>query len=252
MSEYQQKRTLSRSYGRIDMEMAAMESSRLEPLLFSDLGGFVVHNVWTWVALLSAALGFFGLRLFPVPSTPSSPTTTTTTNPFASNTRSDDDHSTSVTTPSSSLPDHQTSSDSTTTTTISASTTTTEIGIDGCCTIRRRKITAAYYRDEEVEDGVAEEEEVEEIGVDDDVDFGGTGGGGDDVVMRWQEASRCAELEYEVVMMRMREMGWYKFQDLSVLDGSVVRLWEGGVRPPTAYSCIAPTVAAVADGWLIR
>lgn len=49
----------------------------------------------------------------------------------------------------------------------------------------------------------------------------GKGGGGDDY---WWD-------NWEKVM-RMRigggdHMGWYRYQDLTVLDGNVVRLWDG-------------------------
>ncbi|EYU25818.1 hypothetical protein ABFS82_10G078700 [Erythranthe guttata] len=41
---------------------------------------------------------------------------------------------------------------------------------------------------------------------------------------------RCDDWERTMVVMRMGDLGWYRWQDMTVLDGSVVRLWEGRRR----------------------
>ncbi|CAN0913878.1 hypothetical protein LINGRAHAP2_LOCUS28196 [Linum grandiflorum] len=65
-----------------------------------------------------------------------------------------------------------------------------------------------YYRETE------EEEEVEEMSGDGEEDGGG-GGGGEGL---WEAEVR----------LKMREgMGWYRYQDLTAINGNVVRLWDG-------------------------
>ncbi|KAL8040176.1 hypothetical protein ABFX02_10G081300 [Erythranthe guttata] len=41
---------------------------------------------------------------------------------------------------------------------------------------------------------------------------------------------RSDDWERKMVVMRMGDMGWYRWQDMTALDGSVVRLWEGRRR----------------------
>ncbi|KAL7136906.1 hypothetical protein ABFS83_10G061100 [Erythranthe nasuta] len=41
---------------------------------------------------------------------------------------------------------------------------------------------------------------------------------------------RCGDWERAMVVMRMGDLGWYRWQDMTALDGSVVRLWEGRRR----------------------
>ncbi|GAB4838108.1 hypothetical protein Ancab_027639 [Ancistrocladus abbreviatus] len=85
-------------------------------------------------------------------------------------------------------------------------------GYDG---VTKGKFTFAYYSDEE---------EVEEREDDDGL-----------VEVEWDEGvvRGCWSDQETKVMdvmtgLRMEDMGWYKYQDLKVLDGSVVRLWEKG------------------------
>ncbi|XP_047951858.1 uncharacterized protein LOC125197190 [Salvia hispanica] len=59
-------------------------------------------------------------------------------------------------------------------------------------------------------------------------DFGGDDGGGER-----EECGGGAAFggDWEgVIAMRMGDMGWYRWQDRTVLSGNVVRLWEGRRR----------------------
>ncbi|XP_074273579.1 uncharacterized protein LOC141597127 [Silene latifolia] len=46
------------------------------------------------------------------------------------------------------------------------------------------------------------------------------------VIMKWETETELTELTVENEM-RGGELGWYEFQDRMVIDGSVVRLWDG-------------------------
>lgn len=52
------------------------------------------------------------------------------------------------------------------------------------------------------------------------------GGRWNDVVEGKEWLSESSSLEV-TMKMRMGDMGWYRYQDLTVLDGNVVRLWDG-------------------------
>ncbi|XP_052183421.1 uncharacterized protein LOC127795654 [Diospyros lotus] len=77
-----------------------------------------------------------------------------------------------------------------------------------------------YYEDWGLEDA-AEDDGVKGF---EEVDIGG----GDE----WCDAGDWKW----TVRMRMEEMGWYGYQDLAVLDGNVVRLWDGCRRKTKAVS----------------
>ncbi|KAG6431631.1 hypothetical protein SASPL_109710 [Salvia splendens] len=73
----------------------------------------------------------------------------------------------------------------------------------------------------------AEEDEEEEFGGDDggeSEECGGAGAGVGD----WEG----------VIAMRMGDMGWYRWQDRTVLSGNVVRLWEGRRRRHAAAKAV--------------
>ncbi|KAL3825472.1 hypothetical protein ACJIZ3_021501 [Penstemon smallii] len=86
------------------------------------------------------------------------------------------------------------------------------------CVLERQGSTKVkftlHYKDDDFMDG--------DEGCDNKDNGGGEGGGRKN--RRW-----CDDLERRMVM-RMGDMGWYRCQDLTVLDGSVVRLWDGGRR----------------------
>ncbi|GAB2291555.1 hypothetical protein Dimus_025809 [Dionaea muscipula] len=205
----------------------------LESLLFFDasaVGGSVVHNVWTWIALISAVFSFWGFRLLPSASSssPSSKPPPPTSHPFATSRlvpSSSEDSTSTTTTSSSSNP-------------IQAGTLSLMLPTTSFCTAavrvdektRCRKFTVVYCGDL-----VVEEDEREEVGGGDLIDDGMDGGddGGDELVRRWGAGGHWGKGDHRdnwgvgyVVEMRMGDMGWYRCQDLSVLDGSVIRLWD--------------------------
>ena len=68
-----------------------------------------------------------------------------------------------------------------------------------------------------------------------EVDDGGVGSLG--AVVRGGDDGWCENWEN---LWRMRigdDMGWYRYQDLRVMDGNVVRLWDGG-RGRRPLSCL--------------
>ncbi|CAN6563624.1 unnamed protein product [Malus baccata var. baccata] len=85
---------------------------------------------------------------------------------------------------------------------------------DGRVHLTKGSKFAVYFEDSSVESGVdlaatsslmAEEDEME-------------GSGSDEVVVaNWWE---------DVLRLRTGEMGWYRFQDLTELNGNVVKLWD--------------------------
>lgn len=63
------------------------------------------------------------------------------------------------------------------------------------------------------------ENEGHHINHDDDDD--GMDGGDEAVVKRWAKVTILT-----VEMRRAGDLGWYEYQDMKVIDGSVVRLWR--------------------------
>ncbi|KAA8534744.1 hypothetical protein F0562_029814 [Nyssa sinensis] len=95
------------------------------------------------------------------------------------------------------------------------------------------KFTVYYENDREVSDG--------ELTLTGDGDFGNgvvvVGGG--DWCDGWERTLR--------MRMGLGDMGWYRYQDLTVLDGKVVRLWDGcrgkgGICMSITISSNAPTL----------
>ncbi|XP_019193174.1 PREDICTED: uncharacterized protein LOC109187442 [Ipomoea nil] len=75
-----------------------------------------------------------------------------------------------------------------------------------------------------------------------DAESNGNGGGGGEVLVKdWYG---CWE---RVMETRMGEMGWYRYQDITVIDGNVVRLWEGGGRRRSTAAVVG--VACVVTTW---
>ncbi|KAJ4708858.1 Transmembrane protein [Melia azedarach] len=46
------------------------------------------------------------------------------------------------------------------------------------------------------------------------------------VVKEWRDEEGCGEWWERVMRVRMGEMGWYRNQDLTVINGNVVRFWD--------------------------
>ncbi|WOL19830.1 hypothetical protein Cni_G28632 [Canna indica] len=86
----------------------------------------------------------------------------------------------------------------------------------------------AYYLAGSCDDcGVVEEEECE----DDREDDGGIQSG----ARLWATAAWDGDWRWEELTAARRrwDLGWYRFQDMTALDGSVVRLWDGGLTART-------------------
>ncbi|GER36105.1 exosome complex component Rrp42 [Striga asiatica] len=65
------------------------------------------------------------------------------------------------------------------------------------------------------------------------------GGGCDEVLAAAAESRReCGGWERTMVGVRMGDMGWYRWQDLNVLDGNVVRLWDSRRRMSAAGAVV--------------
>ncbi|OIW21739.1 hypothetical protein TanjilG_09076 [Lupinus angustifolius] len=89
--------------------------------------------------------------------------------------------------------------------------------IDG---VRKMKFTV-YYEEDEVQCKCSENDEKEEL-----LTMTAT--------ENWNEEEEEEELEWWERVLRLKngenENGWYMFQDLTELNGNVVRLWDGGLR----------------------
>ncbi|KAL7096142.1 hypothetical protein ACP275_10G065000 [Erythranthe tilingii] len=125
----------------------------------------------------------------------------------------------------------------------------TDAPVRGFCRVLERECSTKtkfrlYYEEEEE----AEDFRGGDGGDGDDyrseaADFrGGDGGDGDDYrseaaaeaevseKLDYCPRRRCDDWERTMVVMRMGDLGWYRRQDMTALDGSVVRLWEGRRR----------------------
>ncbi|KAL8137215.1 hypothetical protein V2J09_003216 [Rumex salicifolius] len=155
--------------------------------------GLLLNSIWTWVAVMTAALGFWRIRslkpdLIPDPDPaekvcqqPNLPVQANPVRPIQDPTAIEMDRTAST----SRLPDERV-------------TTTMTKG---------NKFKAYYYCMHE--EAVVGERE--------------NGGDTVAVVEEWRSESAAAAA---LVAGRREEMGWYRYQDRRVLDGSVVRLWD--------------------------
>ncbi|EOA25844.1 hypothetical protein CARUB_v10019217mg [Capsella rubella] len=175
--------------------MATLESP-LEVLAFD----YVFNNLWTWIAVVTAAVSFWRIRA-----------TTTTTTVIRDNGFIDD----SPREPP--LPQATKAPRVKVTETKPPRVKVTETGDwslllcnDG---VTKGKLTVYY--EEEIEREIDEDD-----GEITDVKYGGGESG--EWWERWER----------VVKMRSGDEGWYRYVDLAVINGSVVRLWDAtnGVR----------------------
>ncbi|XP_041006163.1 uncharacterized protein LOC121250959 [Juglans microcarpa x Juglans regia] len=183
----------------------------------------VVNNLWTWVAVITAAFGFWRIR------------TTGGSTVSAAFLKSGDsppphrnDRSSSRSDP---VPD--VSSDEATAPVLPApapGVVVGEVEFDGGT--KGAKFIAVYKEEDECSHeltaavAAAAENEWDENGVADVVECGEW----------WPESWE------KVLRMRTGEMGWYRYQDMTVLNGNVVRLWEDSrTRDVIRYSprCLA-------------
>ncbi|KAJ8532089.1 hypothetical protein K7X08_012012 [Anisodus acutangulus] len=181
-------------------DMNAILEYPLEALVFDYLSfGFsiiVINSVWTWVAVITAGVGFWRFKisstlpaleprgdLCPCPPTPTLGTM------YSS---------------SSSLQVERLLS---TPSTLSVSKETSSIAafLKGT----KGKVTV-HFKQDDGEEGNGNEDGDEE-GEDDGVELS----------KEWYENWE------RLLKMRNGEMGWYYYQDMKVIDGNIVRLWDG-------------------------
>ncbi|KAE8665288.1 Plant invertase/pectin methylesterase inhibitor superfamily protein [Hibiscus syriacus] len=180
--------------------MNQLLDSPLEALAFNYLsfGIFtVLNNLWTWIAVLTAALSFWRIRAAAVSSR-----YVQSNDPKPSTSISDRAPDESPPVPE---PDNKP--------TPSASVAETSVWPLVCRGVTRGKFKLTVYHDD---DG-------EKSDVDVDVDSGvrgmGPGDGGGECNQWWESWEG-------VLKLRNGETGWYKYQDLTALNGNVVRLWD--------------------------
>ncbi|KAK4342355.1 hypothetical protein RND71_038171 [Anisodus tanguticus] len=186
-------------------DMNAILEYPLEALVFDYLSfGFftiVINSVWTWVAVITAGVVFWRIKisstlpaleprgdLCPCPPTPTLGTM------YSS---------------SSSLQVERLLS---TPSTLSVSKETSSIAstyYDAFFKGTNRKVTVHFKQDDD-EEGNGNEDGDEE-GEDDGVELS----------KEWYENWE------RLLKMRNGEMGWYYYQDMKVIDGNIVRLWDG-------------------------
>ncbi|MCE5167228.1 hypothetical protein HAX54_043442, partial [Datura stramonium] len=169
----------------------------------------VINSVWTWVVVITAAVSFWRIKTFSTLPTqeprrgafsvhvlsPSPPTPTVVTSPPSSK-------SSQVERVSSQLASNES---------CFAALGNNEEGTKG-------KFTVHYFKQDEGGEHNGDGEDCDQEGEDDvDVEFC------EEWFENWER----------FLKMRSGEMGWYSYQDMKVIDGSVVRLWDGGgMRKP--------------------
>ncbi|KAL6974646.1 hypothetical protein U1Q18_028829 [Sarracenia purpurea var. burkii] len=188
--------------------MNALDSP-IEALAFNYLSfGFLasINNIWTWVAVVTAAISFWKIRAAGTDDATNSDARCRKPDGFSSPTVSSVPHTEEAAT------EPPVSASASWTTTGAPSVSSIETTVGGT----KGKFTIYYEDEREEESALGGEVGDGGVGV-----YGAMGsgcGGGDCWCEDWKR----------VLRMRMGdEMGWYRYQDLTVLDGSVVRLWDG-------------------------
>ncbi|KAJ4827705.1 hypothetical protein Tsubulata_029795 [Turnera subulata] len=162
----------------------------------------IVNNLWTWVAVITAAVSFWRIRAVAVAFSVKSKPITPPQACIDSSLQSFD------TVPSTSAPSSRTAAVTATTTALS--------GFEEKGMTKGKFVV--YYREEE------EEEERENDGNGDDEECYGNG---DDNRVQLLGCGEWWESWERVLTTRMGNAGWYSYQDLTVINGNVVRLWDG-------------------------
>ncbi|KAG6723094.1 hypothetical protein I3842_03G192000 [Carya illinoinensis] len=170
----------------------------------------VVNNLWTWVAVITAAFSFWRIRTAGRSTVSAAFLKSGDSSPPHRNDRSS---SRSEPVPDISVPDVPDVSSDEPTAPVPAPASGVGIGeveFDGVT--KGAKFVAVYKGEDKCSHGLtaAVENEWDENGVADLVECG-----------EWWESWDKAALR-----MRTGEMGWYRCQDMTVLNGNVVRLWE--------------------------
>ncbi|KAA8523358.1 hypothetical protein F0562_009781 [Nyssa sinensis] len=197
--------------------MNALDSP-LEALAFNYATfGFstVVNNIWTWIAVLTAAVSVWTIR-----ATGSPKSEPRIRNPDVSPPKA-------VLPPPDKVAELASASASTSTSAPLATMSPSVFAVESDGATKGK--FSVYYEDDRDHDGEGADGEL-----DDDEDLGSVVAvdGGE-----WFDGWDT------ILRMRKGEMGWYRFQDTTVLDGNVVRLWDGECR-------LRKSIEIPADGWL--
>ncbi|KAL6496448.1 hypothetical protein OROGR_029706 [Orobanche gracilis] len=183
----------------------SMLNSPLEALAIGYLSyGLLtaVSNIWAWVAVITTAIGFWRIKglSFP-PHLIKKEVSPLESSSYLAETAAEPD-TVSSTTEKHLLP-------------ASLTTTMSDCVLDSECSPKGK--FSVYYKDDFKN---------RDEGGDDDSDGVCNGGeGAERAKLGW----RCCEWERTMVV-RMGDLGWHRYQDLTVLDGSVVRLWDSRWR----------------------
>ncbi|KAG5243561.1 Transmembrane protein [Salix suchowensis] len=177
--------------------------SPIDALVFDYLNlgiSSIINSLWTWVAVITAAVSFWRIRA----AGAGHGAVKTLEEPSPSSAYIGRNN----TEPS--QPETATSSSTTTATLKSV----TEPAVPGSV----RKLVVYFYQDDDRQnDGNIDDGGEEELTV-----FGECGG----ELTLWERMLR----------VRMGDYGWYRCQDLTVINGNVVRLWDG---ERNSSSCVA-------------
>jgi hypothetical protein len=198
--------------------------SPLEALALNYLSvGFltVVNNLWTWVAVITAAVSFWRIRA--AGGTGPICLKSDVSPPLP---RNDQGSIGSQPVPGISVPD--VSADEPPAPAPASAMVFGDVKVDDGVT-KGTKFVAVYYGEDDGREGDGEltaANEWEENGDDDGVEGCG---------VWWESWER-------VLRTRTGEIGWYRYQDLTVLNGNVVRLWDSSTCTRSlrySSSCVA-------------
>jgi len=173
----------------------------------------IINNLWTWVAVITAAVSFWRIRAAGAVKTLAEPSP------------SPDYIERKITELSHPETSSSSSSSSSTTTTTTTTTTTpksvTEPAAPGSASsspsvfedngAKKGKFVVYYYQDDDRQNEGSIDDGEEEL----------------TVLGQWGRCRGEITLWERMLRVRMGEYGWYRCQDLTVINGNVVRLWDG-------------------------
>lgn len=174
----------------------------------------IINNLWTWVAVITAAVSFWRIRAAGAVKTLAEPSP------------SPDYIERQIT----ELSHPETSSSTTTTTPKSVTEPAAPGSVSSSPSVfednraKKGKFVVYYYQDDDRQnDGNIDDDGEEELTV-----FGEWGRCGGEIKL-WERMLR----------VRMGECGWYRCQDLTVINGNIVRLWDGVRREKNSSGSVA-------------
>lgn len=190
--------------------------SPLEPLAFNFVSfGFfaVVHNLWTWLAVITAAVSFWKIR--------ASGSSSSICLDSGSGSPPPCNHETSKGSP----PVTKVESSPTTSSSIIAAASVPSLAApeDDDGVVTKGLKFRVYYESDNGEGDGGELTVAEESGAGEEVEVLEEGGNW------WENWER-------MLKMRSGEMNWYRYQDMREINGNVVRLWDGRTTKQSSTS----------------